>query len=517
MTPLRIAGTAVACVLVLGCRTHTDHAEFAQADERRVESFTHYGAGSELFVEFPALVTGMESPFAAHLTTLSDFKPLAAGQVAVVLTGANGPEERFETSAPTVPGIFQPVAVPATAGERSVTVEVVTAEGVERHHLGTVRVAEDVSEVTRAAGATVPHITFLKEQQWRTDFATAAVGPRRLRSAVAANGTISARAAGEAYVVAPVTGRLLAREIEFPRLAMEVHRDQVLAAIAPRLGSDVDVASLDLALQQASIASDHARRERGRLEALLADQAVPERRVIEARHEEAGADAALTAARRRLEQFRGTQRAAASDGSSVVDLRSPIDGTVVAVGAAPGAFVEEGSDLFRVVDLGRVWLQVQVPEADVSRVQGARGAWFTVDGFAEPFEIDAQHGDHVVGLGGVVDPQTRTVPLVFELDNPNGALRVGMFARVHVLTGEPVDGLAIPVPAVIDDGGQYVAYVQAAGEAFERRPIRLGIRDGDWVQVLDGLQAGERVVTRGAYQVRLAAAAGSLPAHGHAH
>jgi RND family efflux transporter MFP subunit len=225
----------------------------------------------------------------------------------------------------------------------------------------------------------------------------------------------------------------------------------------------------------------------------------------------------LTAARRRLEQFRGTQRAAASDGSSVVELRSPIDGTVVAVDAAPGAFVAEGHELLRIVDLDRVWLQVQIPEADVSRVQGARGAWFTVDGFADPFEIDAQRGGRVVALGGVVDPQTRTVPLMFEFGNPDGALRIGMFARVHVLTGEPINGLAIPLTAVIDDGGQYVAYVQASGEAFERRPIRLGIRDGDWVQVLDGLEAGERVVTRGAYQVRLAAAASTLPAHGHVH
>jgi RND family efflux transporter MFP subunit len=291
----------------------------------------------------------------------------------------------------------------------------------------------------------------------------------------------------------------------------------VLASIAPRLSADVDAASLDLALKQAAIAKERARHERERLESLLSAQAVPERRVIEARSEEAAADAALTAARRRLEQFRGTQRVAASEESSAVDLRSPIAGTVVAVESAPGAFVEEGRELFRVVDLDRVWLQVQVPEADVSRVQQPHGAWFTIEGFEQPFEVDLRGGGRVVALGGVVDPRTRTVPLIFELDNPGDALRVGMFTRVHVVTGEPVDGLAIPSAAIIDDAGQYVAYVQTGGESFERRPIRLGIRDGDWVQVLDGVSAGERVVTKGAYQVRLAAAATSLPAHGHVH
>jgi multidrug efflux pump subunit AcrA (membrane-fusion protein) len=86
-----------------------------------------------------------------------------------------------------------------------------------------------------------------------------------------------------------------------------------------------------------------------------------------------------------------------------------------------------------------------------------------------------------------------------------------------VLTGDGVTGPAIPVSAVVDDQGQSVAYVEVAGEAFERRGLRLGIRDGDFVQVLDGLAPGERVVTRGAYQVRLAAASGAVPAHGHAH
>ncbi len=510
-------GAAAALVLVLGCHSSADRAASAPASDRPTQSITHYGPWTELYVEFPALVAGLDSPFAAHLTKLADFKPLEAGRVTIVLAGAAGAEERFEVSAPTVPGFFRPVAKPAGVGDRQLAAEVVTADGVERHELGTVTVVDDRAHVATPAEATAPRIVFLKEQQWRIEFETTPAAERTLRATVAANGTISARADGEAYVSAPLTGRLVVRGTEFPRLGMPVRRDQILASIAPRLGSDVDLASLDLVLRQATIAADHARRERRRLQSLFAEHAVPERRVIEARHEAASAEAALAAARQRLEQFRGTQRAAASEASAVVELRSPIDGTVVAVAAAPGAFVVEGRELFRVVDLGRVWLQVQIPEADVSRVQEARAAWFTLDGFAESFEVDAQHGGRIVAFGGVVDPQTRTVPLVFELDNPNGALRVGMFARVHVLAAEPVTGLAIPAAAVIDDGGQEVSYVQVGGEAFERRPIRLGIRDGDWVQVLDGLAAGERVVTRGAYQVRLAAAASALPAHGHVH
>ena len=193
-----------------------------------------------------------------------------------------------------------------------------------------------------------------------------------------------------------------------------------------------------------------------------------------------------------------------------------MDGTLVTLDAASGQSVAEGDVIATVMDVQRVWLQAQIFEPDIPRVEGARAAWFTIDGYDTPFQVDETSG-RVVTLGQVLDPDTRTIPLIFELDNPGGRLRIGQFARVVVATGAPVRTLAVPETAVIDDAGKPVAYVQVDGEAFERRLLTLGIRSGGWVQVVDGLAAGERVVTRGAYEVKLASAAGSIPAHGHAH
>lgn len=75
----------------------------------------------------------------------------------------------------------------------------------------------------------------------------------------------------------------------------------------------------------------------------------------------------------------------------------------------------------------------------------------------------------------------------------------------------------MPRSAIIDDGGQPVVYVQTGGETFARRPVRLGLRGADYIAVESGLEAGERVVDRGAYQIRLAAAAPAEAGHGHAH
>jgi len=169
-----------------------------------------------------------------------------------------------------------------------------------------------------------------------------------------------------------------------------------------------------------------------------------------------------------------------------------------------------------VIDLDRVWLVAKVFEPDVPQVEGARSAWFTIDGYADPFVIDETNG-HLVTVGRVIDPRTRTTPVIFEVENKAGKLRIGNFTKVVIATGAPRRALAIPETAIVDDAGKSIAYVMVEGEAFERRPLRLGVRSNGWVEVLEGIGAGEHVVTIGAYDIKLSAASGSVPAHGHAH
>ena len=114
-------------------------------------------------------------------------------------------------------------------------------------------------------------------------------------------------------------------------------------------------------------------------------------------------------------------------------------------------------------------------------------------------------------------PATRTVALVYETDNRDGRYRVGQQLTLHVESAHTEDTVAIPDSAIVEEGGQPAAFVQLGGEAFEKRELTLGIRDGNFVQVLRGVSEGERVVTKGAMAIRLAAASNVIPAHGHAH
>jgi cobalt-zinc-cadmium efflux system membrane fusion protein len=157
-----------------------------------------------------------------------------------------------------------------------------------------------------------------------------------------------------------------------------------------------------------------------------------------------------------------------------------------------------------------------VYEVDVAQIENSPGAVFTVAGFEREFVVGETNGRRVA-VGAIVDPVTRTVPIVFELANEDWALKPGMYAKVTLLTGKTIQSVAIPEQAVVDDSSQPTVFVMEGGETFFKRRVRLGVRSGGYVQVLAGVAEGERVVSRGAYQVKLATAAGGIPEHGHQH
>jgi multidrug efflux pump subunit AcrA (membrane-fusion protein) len=108
--------------------------------------------------------------------------------------------------------------------------------------------------------------------------------------------------------------------------------------------------------------------------------------------------------------------------------------------------------------------------------------------------------------------------VIVEIDNADLSLKSGMLGDGQLLLGDPMGGVAVPNSAIRDEDGLFVAYVQIGGETFERRAVRVGPSDGEWTLVEAGIRRGERVVTLGAYQVKLASLnTAELSDHGHVH
>lgn len=528
-TYLRRATTLVATLALLGlpaCKRgsaeggeegHAAHGGHAEEEGLPAQSVTRWSDKSELFMEYEPPIAGREGKFAAHVTAIPGFKAVTEGKMTLVVKAADGAVLTATADKPASPGIFRALIRPAKAGKCTMTVSVQGPQVTDEIDAGPCEVFADMAAARAAAGKqeAPSGINFTKEQQWKTDFATVAVSERELQPSVQANGEIRPVAGREARLTAAATGRVTLAS-PTPVIGMPVRAGQVLAVIAPRLSAGGDRASLDAEVQAAKAELEAAEAQLARAERLFKEQAVPERNVEEARARANVARARLGAATGRLEQYSAGAAGAGHSGQGAFQVRSPLDGTLVTANVASGESVEEGKLLFTVIDLSRVWVEARIFEPDIPKVEGARSAWFSIEGYENPFVIDEKNGK-LVTVGRVIDPNSRTVPVIFEVANTDGKLRIGQFAKVNVATGSPTRSLAVPQAALIEDAGKFVAYVQVEGETFERRPLTIGTRSLGWVGVREGLAAGDHVVTKGAYEIKLTSASGAIPKHGHVH
>ncbi len=515
-TTYRAIGAGLVAVLALtGCTRAADST--SDAVELPTLDLTHWTDATELFMEYPPLVTGQPAVFAIHLTKLADFTPVREGRASVEFTPeAGGSPATLVGPTPSRPGVFRVEEPPPSPGRYRWAL-VVDAPGLsDRHDLGTVTVFPDEqsarAEAGKGAAEDAAAIGYLKEQQWTSPFATAPAQESALRTAVRLPATIHPLPGGEAVVAAPAAGRFIA--VQLISTGDRVSAGQVLGHLEPRLAAGADRATLAADVAEARVMVEAARAEHARADRLLAERAVPARRVDDARRAAAVADTRLQAAEARLAQRDETLRSGGGlAAGNAFALRAPIGGRIAEVNATLGAAYEEGAPLFRIVRTDRLELEVHVATADVPTARAVRELALEIPGLPNAVEIDV----HNVHDAHVINPTTRALPLQMEIRNPGEQLLIGQAGTAVLYTRDKTRVPAVPRAAVLMEAGRPYVFVQVGGEQFARRFVEVAVRDGDLVGLKAGVAPGERVVTRGAYEVQLASAAKGLAAEGHVH
>jgi RND family efflux transporter MFP subunit len=479
--------------------------------ERRTESRTLWSAKTELFVEFPELVQGEESRFAIHLTRLDDFKPVATGRSEVKVLYKDGNSESFSADAPSKAGIFGVTVKPSRSGAANLEIRLASPSLSDAHLVEDVPVYSALAEApTGEEPATEEMLSFLKEQQWALDFGTQLAQPSMLRESMVVPAEVTPRSGGEAAVTAPLAGRLAGENL--PIFGTKVTQGQTLASVIPPTSVPNDRAALDLAKAEADAALDYARRDRERAARLVDAGAAPAKRLDEARTAERLAEARQHAADERVRQFDVSRSAEGASGSTSFAIRAPISGQVIEVSASPGMNLKGGETLFRILDTERVFISAIVPEADYPTIRNVNGAEIEIPGLTQPRPVG-----RLISVGKVVDPATRTFPIVYEAANTDGRIAINQTVTIRLFLSKATQGITIPESALVDDGGRPVVFIQREGESFVRKPVDVGRRQAGLVEITSGVQAGDRVVTRGAYLIRLSALSTQIPAHGHVH
>ena len=500
------------CLLVTGAQSHagTDHAHGEAQDDHSEQPalvYTHYTDATELFVEFPPLVVNEASTFIAHFTRMDNFKPLSSGTLDVHLKQHGKTAARFRVKQPARTGIFLPGVTARQSGDYQLLLEIRDGDLHAVHDLGMVTVFASKDAIHIDQQDTAGEINYLKEQQWDNPFAISRAGLQALRPSVPGFATVIAPADGYAVVRAPADGYFSAQTLL--TAGESVSANQLLGSLVPRLGEGADIGNLLVSQEKARAQYQLSQQDVTRLQALYEQGAIPQKRLQQAQQALQVARVELNTTRSRLQQR------SAQNGQAGIALTAPLAGELVDVSVRPSSFVRSGDALFSIAASDRRWLDIQIPEKFARKINQISGAW--IDDAGKPLVFDASTDAQVVKVSQQVDPLTRSVSAAIEYPAQRSHTLLGSRFAAHVYIDQAKNLLAVPLSAIIDDGGQAVVYVQTGGESFARRAVQLGIQDGDRVQVTRGVEAGEWVVSRGAYYVKLASIGGDDIGHGHAH
>lgn len=312
-----------------------------------------------------------------------------------------------------------------------------------------------------------------------------------------ANGTITYDANHVSVVAPRAEGRVTSVRAD---LGQSVGQGTILAILE---SSDVGQSRGDVERGAATL--EVAKQTFEREKSLYDQHVTSQRELLEAQAAFRSAQAEYNAANSRMRAL-GATGATSGGASGSYALLSPLAGTVVERNVMPGQIAGPETNLFTIADLRRVWINVDVYESDVRRVR--TGARVTVVTRAMPEETF--HG-RVTYAGGVVDTATHTLKIRVDVENPSQRLRPGMYAEVRI--DAPHDALptasdngpvVVPEDAVQDLNGKAVVFVPAGARGkFVARAVTMGPRaGGGFATVTGGLQPGDSIVVKGAFQLK---------------
>jgi len=342
------------------------------------------------------------------------------------------------------------------------------------------------------------------EQQWLIKLKLAKAEEAHLAPQIRSTGRVVPVPANHAIVAPPVSGIIQSGTL--PRIGQQVSKGQRLTTLV-QTPTAAEAAQIQIEntrieaerrrlIQQeveAEARLEESTHDLGRSKRLYEKKAYSAKALEADELDRTTKAAQLEAIREQLQALHPVTAA-----NTTYEVHAPISGTIVAVSKSSGEQVAAGEAILQIVALGTVWVEAPIFEKDLGKLAKNVRAVFTTAAFP-----DREFQGNLVSVNKLVDPQSRAATAIFEVPNARGELSIGMQANVRLDAGERTSVLLIPRESVLDNEGKKIVYVLISGEEFERRDVVLGDEYGQNVAVVSGIKSGERVVTQGAYQLKL--------------
>lgn len=349
-------------------------------------------------------------------------------------------------------------------------------------------------EAGEAQAENTDEIIFPADKAKAAGVKTAVIGPKEFYQVIPVSGQVLAAQGDETTVVANVAGVVSFRSPVTD--GMSVRQGMPLAVLSSKDMLDGNP------VQRAKVAYDIARREYERAKGLLESKIVSEKD--------------FNSIMQNYENARISYEAVAQNqtaGGQVV--KAPMGGFIKSCLVNEGDYVQIGQPLMSITQNRRLFLRADVGEKYYPYLSKITSANFKTPYDNRVYELSELKGK-VLSYGKASGTTSFYIPVTFEFDN-RGDIIPGSYVEVWLLSSPMPGVLALPHTALTEEQGSFYVYLQIDAEGYKKQEVTLGADNGKEVQILSGLKAGDKVVTEGAYQVRLASASATLPAHSHEH
>lgn len=337
-------------------------------------------------------------------------------------------------------------------------------------------------------------IIFPKAQAAKTTFEVREIQPASFNQVVKTTGQVLAAPGDEAVIVATSNGVVSFSSNKLTE-GTKVQKGQSLFQISSKNIAEGDYYTKVKATYEA------AKANYDRAEALVKDKIISQKEFESTKLEFENAKTAYNAVSN-------------NKTAKGVSVNAPINGHMKNILAKEGEYITVGQPLATVSQNQRLVLRAEVSQRYYNAMQSVKSANFKTPYDNKVYSLEDLNG-RLLSFGKTSNENSFFIPVSFEFDN-KGEVIPGSFVEVYLISSPIENTLSIPVSALTNEMGIYYVYVQIDEEGYRKQEVALGANNGKEVQIIKGLHPRDRVVTQGAYQVKMASASGAIP-HGHSH
>lgn len=178
-------------------------------------------------------------------------------------------------------------------------------------------------------------------------------------------------------------------------------------------------------------------------------------------------------------------------------VRAPISGIISERNVIIGQLVDENATAFKVLNISKVWADAQIYEKDIAKVGGKPSVTFSSTSY-----LNDTFAGNIIFVAQSVDEKTRTINIRAALNNSNNRLKPQMFGELKIPVMNSSKAIVVPTDAVINDNGKYYIFVQTGDTTFQKRDVRIGIKNDKNIEITDGLKENEKVVIKGVFYLK---------------